>query len=235
MSIYSDIRIKRGRKKDLPPFLPSGVLAFCTDTKELYVGMGDQQPPVAISDLNKWERVLNSESEIESLATEYNLNLASEKNLIFSSFHNNFDKKKYDLQFGKVGKLNGQKVFSLCPDIETYVDEESGMPLGKTEIHLGTDKYRYKDVWVGETATSTSGSYNTTTNGFTEQWGKVSILANAITKVTLPVSYTNLDYNITTSIKSANYPSIRILNVTPSSFEIQAKDFACEVYWRTIG
>lgn len=109
------------------------------------------------------------------------------------------------------------------------------MPLGKTEIHLGTDKYRYKDVWVGETATSTSGSYNTTTNGFTEQWGKVSIVANAITKVTLPVSYTNLDYNITTSIKSANYPSIRILNVTPSSFEIQAKDFACEVYWRTIG
>lgn len=235
MSIYSDIRIKRGRKKDLPPFLPSGVLAFCVDTKELYVGMGDSQPPVAVSDLNKWVKELNVEKEVETLSTEHHLNLASEKNVILSAFLNNYDKKKYDLQFGKVSKANGQKVFALSPDIETYKDEESGMILGKTEIHLGTDKHRFKDVWVGETATSTSGSYNTTTNGFTEQWGKVNIVANAITKVTLPVSYSSLDYNISTTIKSANYPSIRILNVTPSSFEIQAKDFACEVYWRTIG
>lgn len=233
--IYTDIRIKRGRKRDLPASLPSGVLAFCTDTNELFVGMGDSLPPVSVKDLTRWEKQIDVEKETESLTTEQYLNIGSEKNVIISSFLNNYDKRKYDLMFGKVSKANGQKIFALCPDIENYTDEESGVVLGQTEIHLGTDKYRFKDIWVGSSSNSVSGSYNTTTNGLTEQWGRVSITANAIVKVTLPLSYSNLDYNITTSIKSANYPSIRILNVTPSSFEIQAKDFACDVYWRTIG
>ena len=35
------IRIKRGLKAQLPRELPLGELAFCTDTRELYVGMGE--------------------------------------------------------------------------------------------------------------------------------------------------------------------------------------------------
>lgn len=36
----SSIRIKRGLKADLPSELPMGELAYCTDTQELYIGMG---------------------------------------------------------------------------------------------------------------------------------------------------------------------------------------------------
>ena len=38
------IRIKRGVSLDLPSSLPMGELAFCTDTKELWIGQGDNQP-----------------------------------------------------------------------------------------------------------------------------------------------------------------------------------------------
>ena len=39
------IRIKRGVKAQLPSELPLGELAFCTDTRELYVGMGEDTKP----------------------------------------------------------------------------------------------------------------------------------------------------------------------------------------------
>lgn len=39
------IRVKRGIKKDLPTRLPSGEPAFCVDTNELYIGMGDNEEP----------------------------------------------------------------------------------------------------------------------------------------------------------------------------------------------
>lgn len=43
------IRIKRGIREDLPTRLPSGEPAFCVDTKELYIGMGEDHDPVPVS------------------------------------------------------------------------------------------------------------------------------------------------------------------------------------------
>ena len=37
----TNIRIRRGNKADLPLSAPSGMLLWCEDTKELYVGTGD--------------------------------------------------------------------------------------------------------------------------------------------------------------------------------------------------
>ena len=42
--MQGSVRIKRGVKSDLPHYLPMGELVFCTDTHELYVGMGDDIP-----------------------------------------------------------------------------------------------------------------------------------------------------------------------------------------------
>ena len=44
------IKIKRGLKQNLPSRLPLGEPAYCTDTYELFIGMGDSQPPKAIRD-----------------------------------------------------------------------------------------------------------------------------------------------------------------------------------------
>lgn len=37
----TNIRIRRGRKSDLPSLAPSGMLLWCEDTKELFVGTGN--------------------------------------------------------------------------------------------------------------------------------------------------------------------------------------------------
>lgn len=37
----TQIRIRRGKKADLPPKAPSGMPLWCEDTKELYIGTGD--------------------------------------------------------------------------------------------------------------------------------------------------------------------------------------------------
>lgn len=37
----TNIRIRRGNKADLPKSAPSGMLLWCEDTKELYMGTGD--------------------------------------------------------------------------------------------------------------------------------------------------------------------------------------------------
>ena len=36
----TNIRIRRGNKEDLPTVAPSGMLLWCEDTKELYIGTG---------------------------------------------------------------------------------------------------------------------------------------------------------------------------------------------------
>lgn len=37
----TNIRVRRGNKADLPTSAPSGMLLWCEDTKELYMGTGD--------------------------------------------------------------------------------------------------------------------------------------------------------------------------------------------------
>jgi len=51
----TNIRIRRGNKADLPLSAPSGMLLWCEDTKELYVGTGDSviKPTTADTGLNE--------------------------------------------------------------------------------------------------------------------------------------------------------------------------------------
>lgn len=76
------IRIKRGPKALLPSELPLGELAFCTDTRELYVGMGSgsKLKPVTNTEITehlaKWEDKYQEFSEqfqtkYEGLEQEY--------------------------------------------------------------------------------------------------------------------------------------------------------------------
>lgn len=44
------IQIKRGVKADLPSYLKIGELAFCTDTQELFCGMGEGTPIKQVRD-----------------------------------------------------------------------------------------------------------------------------------------------------------------------------------------
>ena len=60
------IRVKRGIKQDLPNNLPIGEPVFCVDTKELYMGMGEEAPvPIGITDL--------SNTNVEIQGREYNI------------------------------------------------------------------------------------------------------------------------------------------------------------------
>lgn len=53
------VRIKRGIKSDLPTELPLGELAFCTDTRELFVGMGENASLRQVT-MNVSDHVLNT-------------------------------------------------------------------------------------------------------------------------------------------------------------------------------
>lgn len=74
------IQIKRGIKADLPQHLAVGELAFCTDTQELYCGMGSDLPLKKVKDedlkqytdkeLKKINDTLNTMSGIEGNLTD---------------------------------------------------------------------------------------------------------------------------------------------------------------------
>lgn len=82
------IRIKRGLKAQLPRELPLGELAFCTDTRELYVGMGEGSPlrPVTNTEItehlaewkSKYQEVSDQfKTKYDGLEQEYATNLTS--------------------------------------------------------------------------------------------------------------------------------------------------------------
>ena len=82
------IRIKRGLKAQLPRELPLGELAFCTDTRELYVGMGEGSPlrPVTNTEITEhlaeWKAKYSEvsqqfETKYEGLEQEYATNLSN--------------------------------------------------------------------------------------------------------------------------------------------------------------
>ena len=57
------VKIKRGVRSNLPKSLPLGELAFCTDTRELYVGAGEGLPlkKVIDPDVIKGQQKLNEQ------------------------------------------------------------------------------------------------------------------------------------------------------------------------------
>ena len=61
------IRVKRGLKQELPSSLPIGELAFCTDTRELYVGMGDNLPLKKVVDREVIEQCQELSSQLEHI------------------------------------------------------------------------------------------------------------------------------------------------------------------------
>lgn len=59
------IKIKRGLKQDLPNRLALGEPAFCVDTQEFYVGLGESLPPKAIHDPRITDSILRSVLSLE--------------------------------------------------------------------------------------------------------------------------------------------------------------------------
>ena len=68
------IRIKRGVKAQLPSELPLGELAFCTDTRELYVGMGEGTKPRPVTNTEITGRLAEVSSQLEQKAKQSDLN-----------------------------------------------------------------------------------------------------------------------------------------------------------------
>lgn len=58
------IRIKRGVKADLPKALPLGELAYCTDTRQLFIGTGNSIAPVKAEEIHFDD--LNGRLEVNS-------------------------------------------------------------------------------------------------------------------------------------------------------------------------
>lgn len=61
------IRIKRGPKAQLPSELPLGELAFCTDTRELYVGMGEGIKPRPVTNTELTDKLTTVSSELDTI------------------------------------------------------------------------------------------------------------------------------------------------------------------------
>ena len=63
------IRIKRGMSAELPESLPLGELAFCIDTRELWVGSGDGLALKRVTNteitkfLENWEEIYTTHDE----------------------------------------------------------------------------------------------------------------------------------------------------------------------------
>lgn len=232
MMEYREVRIKRGKRKDLPLNLPSGVLAYCVDTSELFVGMGDSLPPQPITDGTKW-LIDSLEEGFEQLTSKENVKIKTPKNIVFHSLQD--EEKEIRVELGKTTKANGRNTFALFPHIEIFYDEFTQIETSRTQLDLGTDKNPFTNVWVGDSFVSSTSNSTSTVNGFTEQWGKVTVIANTTATVQLPLSYSDLNYSIQISVKSDNFAQARFFNVTPSSFEVQVKDYDADIYWRTIG
>ena len=78
------VRIKRGIKSDLPTELPLGELAFCTDTRELFVGMGEgaslRQVTMNVSDHVLDTLYLSIDAKWKDVRNEYDTELSSISN-----------------------------------------------------------------------------------------------------------------------------------------------------------
>lgn len=66
----SQIKFKRGVKKSLPTHLPLGEPAFCTDTGELFIGLGTDRPLMQVKDPSVLPMIAHLEKTIEALILE---------------------------------------------------------------------------------------------------------------------------------------------------------------------
>lgn len=67
------VRVKRGAKANLPSSLPLGELAFCTDTRELYVGVGEGLPLKKVTDPDLIKKQEELSSQLEHITNNPNL------------------------------------------------------------------------------------------------------------------------------------------------------------------
>ena len=241
-TMYTELKLKRGRKKDLPPFLPVGEPVFCYDTGELYVGMGSEEPPKLMQDNSKWfiENIIDNLGELteetyQALCNNWNTNLllGSSRNFVIRVFRD--EPEEFSIECGRYRQTNGKMVNAFKPKIIQVIDEETGDLLKQTEIQLGTDKEPFIQIWVGKQFMDGTTGANTTTNNFLEQWGRIYAPSNAIIRIDLPFAYATPNYNLQLTTKSDNFPNVRIVTISPGAFEIQCKDFNSEIHWRTIG
>ena len=65
------IRIKRGLKAQLPRELPLGELAFCTDTRELYVGMGEGSALRPVTNTEITEHLAEWKSKYQEVSDQF--------------------------------------------------------------------------------------------------------------------------------------------------------------------
>lgn len=65
------IRIKRGVKAQLPSELPLGELAFCTDTRELYVGMGEGTKPRPVTNTEITEHLAEWKGKYQEVSDQF--------------------------------------------------------------------------------------------------------------------------------------------------------------------
>lgn len=65
------IRIKRGPKALLPSDLPLGELAFCTDTRELYVGMGEGIKPRPVTNTEITEHLAEWKEKYQDVSDQF--------------------------------------------------------------------------------------------------------------------------------------------------------------------
>lgn len=114
----STVLLKRGIKADLPDRLPLGEVVFCTDTSELYVGMGDNEPPKKASANVSAEEI----GDIANLETDY-------RSTIVGAINELNKKIRYLEENGAIGGNNSAPILSSDHSKYTYTtDEEINIP-----------------------------------------------------------------------------------------------------------
>lgn len=214
---------RKGNKLNLPKHAPIGEPLYCVDTNELYVGMGDSLPPQPIQDQTKW-LIEKFESFGVGLSHKESININSLKKVKLSAMMDS--EKPIVLELGS-DSVNGRPTYAIYPICHDFSTEPY--------VDLGTQVNPFQNIWVGSYEKSNAKNVNTLTNGFTEQWGKVSVFADMITTIQLPLSYTDLSYNIQITLKSDRVAQPLVTNVKLNSFDITVAGASVEVYWRTIG
>ena len=111
--MHGNVLIKRGIKANLPERLPLGELVFCTDTSELYVGMGEDQPPKKASANVSAEEI----GDIAHLETEYRSTLVGAINELNK-------KIKYLEENGAIGGNNSAPIISSDHSKYVYTTDD---------------------------------------------------------------------------------------------------------------
>ena len=120
-TVKDSIRIKRGMSAELPESLPLGELAFCIDTRELWVGSGDGLP---------LKRVTNTEitqhlEEWNLLYTEVNERFETKYHDVSSQFAEKFLdlSEQFSDKYQDLNKQFSDKFEEICVQFSTKYDK----------------------------------------------------------------------------------------------------------------